>query len=278
MIFRQHVPAEPLGSYIDWFWFYQDLYPAHRREHVLPDGTFELIIDLRDEPRRTFDRTSGSETLFRNAWFSGTHSRYIVIDALPNSSMIGVHFKPGGAAAVLGCPADELRDRVVELEDIWGAPAHDLREQLLAARGAAAKFDILEQALFTRLAQRRLDTAQEHRIFRARDQFVAGANAVRIADVVDQLGVSHKQFIEQFRRHVGLTPKLFCRIRRFQDVLSKVNTGKQVAWADVACACGYFDQAHFVHDFRAFSGLTPTTYASNEGIERVNFVPVELAT
>ena len=275
MIFRQHVPAAPLASYVDWFWFYQDLYPAHRREHVLPDGTFELIIDLRDEPRRTFDRASGRETLFRNGWLSGAHSRYIVIDALPGSSMIGVHFKPGGASAILGFSADELRDSVVELEDLWGAAAHELREQLLAARGASAKFAILEHALAARLARGRVDAAQQRRVFWARDQFIAGADELRIADVVDQLGISHKQFIEQFRRHVGLTPKLFCRIRRFQDVLARINTRKPVAWADVACACGYFDQAHFVHDFRAFSGLTPTSYAGNDGIEHMNFVPVD---
>ena len=275
MIFRQHVPAEPLATYVEWLWFYQDLYPAHRREHVLPDGSFELIIDLRDEPRRTFDRASGSATIYRNAWISGAHSRYIVIDALPGSSMIGVHFQPGGAAAVLGFPADELRDRVVELEDIWGAAACDLREQLLAARGASTKFAILERALAARLAKRRFDAAQQQRVFWARDQFTRGADALRIGEVVDHLGVSHKQFIEQFRRHVGLTPKLFCRIRRFQDVLARIEQRNSLAWADVACACGYYDQAHFVHDFRAFSGLTPSAYASNEGIEQLNFVPVD---
>ena len=275
MIFRQHVPAEPLASYVDRFWFYQDLFPTHRREHVLPDGTFELIIDLRDAPRHTFDRTSGSETLFRNAWISGAQSRYIIIDALPGSSMIGVHFKPGGAAAVLGFPADEFRDSVVELEHIWGAAARDLREQLLAARGAGAKFAILERALAARLARQRIDAAQQRRVFWARDQFTRGSDSLRIGEVVGQLGVSHKQFIEQFQRHVGLTPKLFCRIRRFQDVLAQIEERKTLAWADVACACGYYDQAHFVHDFRAFSGLTPTSYAGHTGIEHMNFVPVD---
>ena len=275
MIFCQHVPAEPLASYVDRFWFYEDLFPTHRREHVLPDGTFELIIDLRDQPRRTFDRASGAETVYRNAWFSGAHSRYIVIDALPGSSMIGVHFKPAGAASVLGCPADELRDCVVQLDALWdAAAASELREQLLAAHGPAAKFRILEHALSGRLARSRADADQQRRVFWARDQFAAGAESVRVADVAGQLGVSHKQFIEQFRRHVGLTPKLFCRIRRFQDVLARVNAREPVGWADVACACGYFDQAHFAHDFRDFSGLTPTSYAGNDDVEHMNFVPV----
>ena len=275
MVFRQHVPAEPLATYVDHFWFYEDLFPSHRREHVLPDGTFELIINLRDDARHTFDRTSGDGTLFRDAWFSGAHSRYIVIDALPGSSMIGVHFKPGGAVAVLGCPADQLRDRVVELDAIWGTAAAELREQLLLARGPAAKFNVLERALRARLASHRRDAMQQRRVFWARDRFIAGAGTLRISDVAGQLGVSHKHFIDEFRRHVGLAPKLFCRIRRFQDVLTCVTRDAPVNWADVACTCGYFDQAHFVHDFRAFSGLTPTRYESHNGIEHMNFVPVD---
>ena len=274
MIFRQHVPAEPLACYVDHFWFYEDLFPAHRREHVLPDGTFEVIINMRDDTRHTFDRTSGRETLFRASWFSGAQSRYIVIDALPGSSMIGVHFKPGGAAAVLGFPAEELRDRVVELDAIWGGAAGELRDRLLSTRGAAAKFAILERALCTRLAARRADCMQEQRIFWARDRFIAAGDTLRIGDVAGQLGVSHKHFIDEFRRHVGLTPKLFCRIRRFQDVLSRVTRRTPVNWADVACTCGYFDQSDFVHDFRAFSGLTPTRYESHDGIEHMNFVPI----
>ena len=275
MIFRQHVPAEPLARYVEHFWFYQDLYPAHQRERVLPDGTFELIINLQDGARRTFDRRTGSETLFRDAWFSGAHSQYITIDALPGSSMIGVHFKPGGAAAILGCPAGELRDQVVELDAIWGAAAEELRDGLLSARGPGAKFAILERALFARLAASRCDTMQQRRVFWARDRFIAGADALRVSEVAGQLGVSHKHFIDEFRRHVGLTPKLFCRIRRFQDVLARVSRGAVLDWAGLACACGYFDQAHFVHDFRAFSGLTPTRYARTSGIEHVNFVPVD---
>jgi len=275
MIFRQHVPEEPLARYVDWFWFFEDMYPPHRREHVLPDGTFELVIDLREEPRRMFDRGgSNGETLFREAWMSGAHSQYIVIDALPGSSMIGVHFKPGGAAAILGFPADELRDQVVALDAIWGGTAAELRDRLLQARGARAKFAILERSLSDRLTGRNLDEAQQRRVFWARDQLLT-TDPVRISDVVNQVGISHKHFIEQFRRHVGLTPKLFCRIRRFQRVLAQIAAHRQVEWAELACACGYFDQAHFVHDFRAFSGLNPTDYLRNEAIEYANFIPVE---
>ena len=275
VIFCQKVPDEQLAPYVAWFWFFDGLDPSHRREHVLPDGTFELIIDLREEPRRLFDREDPRrDQIFRRGWISGAHSQYIVIDALPQSSMIGVHFKPGGASAILGLPADVLRDQVVELEDLWGAPAAELRDQLLAACTAQLKFRVLESFLIRRLAAHPRDAAQQRRIFHARDLFAQKAEDRNVRAVADRLGMSHKHFISEFRRHVGLTPKLFCRIQRFQQVLGEIAARRNVEWADVACSCGYFDQAHFVHDFQRFSGLNPSTYVVGQP-EYSNFVPVD---
>jgi len=77
-----------------------------------------------------------------------------------------------------------------------------------------------------------------------------------------ELGISHRRFIEVFHRAVGLTPKRFCRIRRFQRVLREAHQAPAIRWTDVAAMCGYSDQAHLIHDFRAFSGLTPAEYTA----------------
>src|SRR3954470_2669623 len=121
MTFRQHFPGPPLAEHIAWFWYYDNLETDHSREHVLPDGSFELIINLDDVPRKLFDReNSNSYQSFRRGWLSGAQSKYLVIDALPGASMIGLHFRPGGVAPFLRPPADELRDSVVELDGLWG--------------------------------------------------------------------------------------------------------------------------------------------------------------
>jgi AraC-like DNA-binding protein len=275
MVYCRHIPGAPLARFIDWFWFYEDGQPGHRREHVLPEGTFELVIDLRDERRKLFNRDDPQRyTSFRRSWLSGTHSEYIVIDALPDSSMMGVHFKPGGAAPFLPLPADELRNRVVELDAIWADGCWTLRERLLEARGPHLKFRRLEEFLLKRLARSEADGTQRQRISWALDRFQRDPCALTIRSVVDQLGISHKHFITQFRQQVGLTPKLFCRIRRFQQVLSAISARRPIEWADIACDCGYADQAHFVHDFRAFAGLNPTAYLSRR-LDEPNFVPVD---
>jgi AraC-like DNA-binding protein len=78
--------------------------------------------------------------------------------------------------------------------------------------------------------------------------------------VTDAIGLSAKRFIERFTIQVGLTPKRCCRIRRFQRAVTMANGGGRVEWTRVVLDCGYFDQAHFIHDFRSFAGLTPTYY------------------
>src|SRR5437762_696233 len=132
MMFCTHKPGPQLSRYVDWFWFYEGLSLSHAMERVLPDGSMELIFNLRDEPRHVFD-THDFRPLqsFRNSWISGAHSRFIVIDTAPQSSMIGAHFKPGGAAMFLLCPAGELRDTVLDLQQLWGGEAELVRQELL---------------------------------------------------------------------------------------------------------------------------------------------------
>jgi AraC-like DNA-binding protein len=274
MILRRQSVIGPLGDFVDFFWYYKDLESSHAMEHVLPDGTFELIINLRDAPRKLFDRNDTQRyTLFQRGWLSGAHSRYIVIDALPGSSLIGAHFKPGGITPFLGISADEFRDQVVPMEALWGSSASKLRERLLTAQSPAAKFRVLEGFLTARLRCVRPDQRRHERIAWAVRQFCREPHLASIGSVAHTFGITHKHFISEFRDQVGLTPKLFCRIQRFQRVLAEIASGKTIAWADIACGCGYYDQAHFVNDFQNFAGLNPSAYL-NLGAEWSNFVPV----
>jgi AraC-like DNA-binding protein len=264
MVFCQHVPGLPLAQYVDWFWFYADLKAPHSREHVLPNGCFELIINLEGGPRKLFDREDPARyQSFRRGWLSGAQSGYLVIDVLRGASMIGVHFKPAGVAAFLGLPAGELRNQVVELDAIWGTEVWHFRDQLLEATRPGAKFRVLERLLLKRLNKVRRAADGEQPVTRALQRFMAEPHVHRVGDVADEVGMSHKHFIEMFRRRVGVTPKLFCRIQRFQKVLGQINNRTTVEWADVAFDCGYFDQAHFVNDFQAFAGINPTAYLSH---------------
>ena len=271
MYFTTHTPRLELREHVERLWYYDGLSPVHRLERVLPDGTFELIVNLRDDVRHVFScEEHRPVAAYRRAWLSGAHSRHIVIDTAPNSSMMGAHFKPGGAAAVLGLPATALSNQVVELDAVWGQVGVDLRDALLEAPTPAAKFRVLEDFLLL-CGQRARGghPAVRHALRR----LVAEPTTRSIAAVADELGFSHKHLIQRFRDEVGLTPKRFCRIRRFRQVLQAVEARRGIEWADLAADCGYFDQAHFIHEFREFSGLNPSAYLQQRG-EYLGHVPV----
>lgn len=119
MSIYRHIPAPPLGQHVEWLWYYDDIQPDHDREHVLPDGAFDLIINLENRPRKLFDRENEDRfSAFKRGWISGAHVEFLIIDALAGATMIGAHFKPGGAARFLGLPASEVSRQVVEADAV----------------------------------------------------------------------------------------------------------------------------------------------------------------
>lgn len=270
-VFRRRVPGSPLADFVAWFWYFEGLRCDYDRERVLPDGSGELVINLQDVPRRRFDPNDpGRSETFQRSWISGVQTKFLVIDVLQNSSMIGTHFQPGGLAPFVPGGAGEVSEQVVEADAVWGTAILDLRDALRHASSPDLKFNLLEEFLLRRLHDR---WERHPAIVHALRRFTADPHQGRIDEVAGETGLSHKQFIERFRREVGLTPKRYCRIRRFQRVLAEIHAGRPVNWTELALAGGYFDQAHFINEFRLFSGLNPRAYLRDAGEYR-NFVPL----
>jgi len=181
----------------------------------------------------------------------------MVLPAADELSVVGVHFRPGGAGHLLGLPLGELAGRQVNLEDLWGTGARSLREELLHAKSATAKLLIVECALLARLNQR----AEHHpAVASALCQFATEPTVARVSEVAEATGYSAKRFIRLFTDAVGLPPKRFCRILRLQSVITQLACGARVEWAEFAAANGYYDQSHLIREFRSMTGLTPAQY------------------
>ena len=237
-------PGPPLSEFVDLLWYWDGYAPAHGAERLLPTGTIEFVMNLDHG----------------DAAFAGARSGYFTLPTTVMRRVIGAHFHPGGAFPFLGVPAGELQDMQLELGDPF------LREAILEAPTPESRLDVLERALLARL--------------RGSERHPAVSFAVRalrrtpsVAGVTEQIGMSTRRFSDLFRDQVGLTPKVYHRVMRFQSVLRRVWPMRDVDWTDVALACGYYDQPHFIHDFRAFSGLTPSQYLAARG-DQLNHVPI----
>jgi len=258
VIWVKRKPAPPLSDFVEILWYCESNHVPHRMERVLPTGTTELVVNLNEDVARVYDRENLQQVRrLRGTILCGPHSQFFVLDTTQQRHVAGVHFKPGGAFAFFRPPAAEFHNTHVEAEDIWGGASRSLREQLLEQPSPERVLDVLERWLLSLApADRRRHPAVDY----ALRCFNAAPHVAMVGSVTDRTGFSARHFIDVFTGQVGITPKRFCRVRRFQRVLQHIHGGHQVRWTDVAAAGGYSDQAHFIHDFRSFSGLTPSDY------------------
>jgi AraC-like DNA-binding protein len=264
------LPSPPLSASVEAICFSEGEASLQPKERRLPDGRVALVMNLGHEMLRVSHREHADQfQSFHGGVLSGAHSRFSVLDTTTLVTTMYVCFKPGGARPFLPMPTTELTNQVVDLSCVFGTASFDLREQLQAAQTNDDRVRILERFLLARLVW---EQAPHPAITFALASFQDGPKRRSIAEVTAQLGVSPKRFISLFEEAIGLTPKVFCRVLRFQEVLRRITRGQPVRWADLALDYGYFDQAHFIHDFQAFAGLGPSAYLAQRS-EYHNHVP-----
>lgn len=247
-------PQTGLDSYIEVLWFHE-IPGYHGRELILPSPHIELIVNLgephkvfRDEELREFDWQP-------DAWLAGMQTKYLAIES-SSSYMLGARFKPGGAHAFLQRSVDSYTDKVVPLAELW-PQASELRAAVTADVIDEERFDIFEEFL---RAQLRPEAASYALVRGAVERLQASRGQTAIQDVSTALGVSHKHLSEEFRAIVGIRPKQYARMLRFSLALAELDPSKPVDWNQLAHKAEFYDQAHFINEFKAFTGLTPTEY------------------
>ena len=251
-IFNLYKPKSPLSKFVDTFWLYEGS-EVEKTERILPTGTLELAINLRQNELRFYDANNCSR--FSGAIVSGAHGRSLA--PVPEVSMIGVHSKPGGAFPFFGLPAGDFADTHVDLETLWGLSARRLRERLYEKRNSAERFQLLEETLSSRL---RHGVEQHYAVSAALKMFATSHAGTRVREVAKYVGLSQRRFIQVFKAEVGMTPKLFSRVQRFQQTRTFIQHNPSPNWATVALDLGYFDQSHLINEFLEFSVLSPTDY------------------
>lgn len=255
-------PVAPLAGHVRTLWAAERGPRPHRRELNLPTGCVDLVIPLRDGQvlqRWALDGSAGEP--FRGPVLHGAHDRATQRDTGEASSVVGVHFRPGGAAALLGGALPQLRNRAVSLEDLCGPAARALHDELLATAGPHARLLRLEAWLIARLAS---SGPRDELLARAVSSMLRDPAAIRIEPLRRASGLGPTRFIARFEQHVGLTPKRFARVLRFHAMVRRIAAAPPADWALAAAEAGYADQSHCIHEFRQLAGMTPTAYAPLE--------------
>jgi AraC-like DNA-binding protein len=256
----ERAPCRVLSPWVSRVWLADE--PATNgkarfRERLLPSGGFHIVLRLDDSRIRIFDALDDARGASFSAVVGGARSRFHVREATAGARSIGMRIRPGAAGVILGMPAVELAQRHTSLEDVWGSAARELRERLLDTRPAARQLELFEQTVIARLAPR----FEPHAAVRtALSRFGSAETGWEIGTVRRDTELSHRRFVQLFRRQVGLGPKELCRVLRLARALEHAKRG--APWVEVALAAGYYDQSHFVHELEAIAGVSPRTWAA----------------
>ncbi len=256
LIYLERKPAAPLNHGVRLLWYTRMPGPLAGRERILPNGCVQIVINL----ARSFiqDCGEGAQRLPASL-IVGARTAYEIVDRSDMAELAGILFHPAGFAPFARDAADLFTNGYAALEDVWGPNAARLREIMSEAPTPESKLAALERFLTTTFSPCR---AAHPMVSFALNHIARAPRISSVADLAGQTGWSARRLSQVFREQVGLTPKQWCRVQRFQRALRRLHAGADIAWSDLALDCGYYDQSHFANEFRAFSGIDATTYSA----------------
>ena len=249
------VPRPPLDGLIDDLYYLEGASPYARL--TLPPGPCALLSVNLGALFRIRGGTDTGTAEYADGCVVAMPTRAWEFGYPHRTRSVGVHVKAWGLAPFLPMPAAELCDRPVTIEQVWGRPAvAELRDRLATAGGAYEMLTLLEDELLRRLG----GTAGLGLVRHTSSVIAAASGAVTIDDLRVTAGVSSTHLAQRFNELVGVTPTRMPRTYRFATTVLPIDAAGPFDWTDLASRAGYFDQAHFGHEFREFTGLTPTRY------------------
>lgn len=253
------IPPDPrLAGIVSCYWTLDgDGTPEASPAPILPDGHMELVFHYGDPFRRQI--AEGRHEVQSRALLAGQMTRPVHLIPSDRAGVIGARFRPGGLYAVVHHPQHLFTDAIVPLEDVARDLVSEIAPRIEDAVDNAARVAVLERALLRRTC----DVRDRGPVPSAVTTILASGGTVSIERVAASCGVSSRHLERAFRDQVGLSPKMLARVIRFQNVFQAVETGRLTTGVMLALSCGYYDQAHFVRDFKAFAGDTPASFLAN---------------
>lgn len=241
-------PGPPLDAHVEVIWAYDGQATQTSRETVLPNGKMQLSIDL----------STG------DGMVCGVRTCRSVIDTAVIRPVMGVVFRPGGARGLFDAAGDDFLNKIVPLDQIWDGRAAELRDRILEAGAIDQQLQVLEESLVSAIRRAGDRTALHPAVRYSLGQLRRSPDIPSVLGLAREVGLSRRRFGQLFSEQVGATPKFYCRLRRFLGVVRTIAAGEPVNWADMAVGAGYADQAHLIHEFQEFAGLSPGRYQAAE--------------
>lgn len=264
MEYCEYPPSAALAPFVKCFWSLESDEEAHERERIFPDGSIELILHYRDLFRK-YDE-AGNFVVQPKSFFHGQLKRYFELQATGKIGIFSVRFHPAGLRPFVPFSIDDITDDTVPTSAAWGEKAAQLETDLLAAQTTDQRIALMETFLLGQLKREQVDSIVEKSVERIIEQ----SGITSVDEIAQQQTIGKRALERRFQQSVGLSPKLFARIIRFNYALQLIEKRDFSNFTTVAYEGGFYDQAHFIKDFQDLTGLNPKQYFS-ENLEMVRF-------
>ncbi len=257
MWYREIEPGRLLAPYVRCFWALETDRAAASIERIVPDGRPEIAVHYRDR----FDKWSPQAGVWEKqprTLFIGQARESVLLRSGLRSGIVGIRFQYAGAGHFLRISMGETTNQILDLNDVSIGLTKELEERVVLARALPERIRIVREFLEKKLLDREPDSLVNHAVRMITDR----QGQVILKNILEDLQISERQFERRFVDRIGVGPKGFARIIRFQNALRTIQSTPRINLTEAAMSFGYFDQAHFIKEFKQLSGLTPTSYIS----------------
>lgn len=260
MQYREFTPSEPLQPYIKCYYIFETGSNAVFEDRAFATGCIELMFNLGGGEWQTFTNSGFTANPPVELW--GQVIEPLSFRSIGANRMLGVRFYPHTASVFLNEDVQVFNNRVNDFNAIAGRPVKELHTRLLEATSMSEQIRLLEAFLMARCYAQPKHFEQLKLINHVMHELKQEDFFEKITSVASRYGITSRYLQKLFLKHTGLTPKLYTKINRFQNSLVLVSK-REESLTSIAYECNYFDQAHFIREFKSFTGLTPSEFLSD---------------
>jgi len=253
MVYQKHIPKFPLDSYIDSIIYIE----GNNKGTGLPKTAMSLVFNLEDHFKLFTDGSFSKHIDYQKFWVAGLQTKPTHVESYGISRMFLVQFKALGAFAFIKDPLHYYSNEYITLDHVFHKEADETWEKLQEANSLNHQFAIIESFLFGRISGNKL--AHPKRLIALGTLFDQGAN-LTIHDICHKLNISRKHLNHLLKEYAGVSPKTLSSLFRLQRSLKTISRSRSDKLTNVAYQLGYFDQSHFINDFKRFTDLKPKEY------------------
>lgn len=256
MNYQVYTPSSELQSFVKCFWTLEDEgLEEPIRQRVVPDGCMEMIFHYGELYKQYFE--DGSSIIQPRSFIFGQITKYIEIEPTGVSGIVAARFFPDGLTPFLDTPVSELEDKAVSIINLFGEKAKALEKKVMTAMDSPKRIKLIEEFLLSRLADPKAIDAVTKAcvdvIFESQGQMSAG-------ELANKMNINRRNIERRFTSVVGMSPKQLSRVIRLQTALKMLEQKKFSSLTSLAYENGYYDQAHFIKDFKEFTGISPKLF------------------